>query len=116
MSSVEVERDALAQACREVEDLSFGAGAGQVAVVERNDRCRPLDFGELGPLRGVGALCHEVGGEVASGSADAGDVGGLAHGALDTCPGGVDGLPLVGGLLGSSVGQGLVLLAGRMVR
>src|SRR5580704_11105595 len=64
--------------------------------------------------RGGGDVVFELGlgqAEVA-GLADPGDVGGLAHGALDTGAGGVAGLPLVGGLLGPGVTKGFVELAG----
>jgi hypothetical protein len=44
--------------------------------------------------------------------ADPGDMGGLAHGALDAGAGGVAGFPLRGGLLGAAGGERLVQVAG----
>ena len=47
-----------------------------------------------------------------AGVADAGDVGGLSHQALDACAGGVAFLPVAGFLLGAGGGDGFVDLAG----
>ncbi len=89
----------------------------------------PLQVCGSGPVHGLvgepGVVADEVdrgGGEVVlqaglgqaqvAGAADAGDVGGLAHGALDSGPDLVVVLPLVAALLGAGLLDGLVDVAG----
>jgi len=97
-------------------------GEGEVEAGEVACSCAVQ--GMAGPV-GVEADHVDRGGEVVlepgfgqsevAGAADSGDVGGLAHGALDAGAGGVAGFPLCGGLLGAGGGERFVQVAGRSV-